>query len=300
MKNYTNLFEPLNLIYYEYDVSVNTLYIDMEQPSSYYSMELVSITNLLQNKGIKYQIDMKKNVVLTSDTSLFSSIKRFIHSIYSDMKYKNKNIYILSDKKVKYAKNLPMFEIKPLYKKIDFASYDALIFTSKNALYAINELDVEWKNKPAYAISTQTAKIVKSLKGNLRFVGKSNHGNSFAHELIPLLQGKKVLYLGAKEIVSDLIKILNENAVICDVEAIYETVCKNYREKIVLPKNATIIFSSPSTIKCFLQNSQWDESYKAVAIGETTAKRFPSYISAHVAQTTSLESCVRKALEINR
>jgi uroporphyrinogen-III synthase len=209
------------------------------------------------------------------------------------------NIYILSDKKVPHAINLPMFEIHPLHKKVDYSFYDALIFTSKNAVLSINEMDQEWKQTPAYVIAPQTAKIVESLGGNLAFVGKTGHGNSFALEIADLLKGKRVLYLAPQELVSNLLTILNEKGVFCDAEVIYETVCKKYNEKIELPKNSTVIFSSPSTIKCFFQNSQWDESYKAVAIGETTAKSFPSYITPYIAETTSLESCVNKALEIN-
>lgn len=209
------------------------------------------------------------------------------------------NIYILSDKKVAHAINLPMFEIEYIHKKIDYFNYDALIFTSKNAILAISEMDKEWKDKPAYVIATQTAKVLEELGGKLSFVGQTGQGNSFALEIVELLQGKKVLYLGASEIVSDLVEILNQNGVFCDAAVIYKTVCKKYDKKIELPKNSTIIFSSPSTIKCFFQNLQWDESYKAVAIGETTAKAFPSYVTPYIAEITSLESCVSRALEIN-
>lgn len=210
-----------------------------------------------------------------------------------------KNIYILSDKKVAHVINLPMFEIKPIHKKIDYSLYDALIFTSKNAILTVNEMGQDWKEKPAYVIAAQTAKTLEALGGKLAFVGKTGHGNSFALEIADLLMSKKVLYLAPKEVVSNLLVILREHGVLCDAEVIYETVCKKYDNKIDLPKGSTIIFSSPSTIKCFFQNTEWDESYKAVAIGETTAKAFPEYITPHIAEITSLESCVSKAIEIN-
>jgi uroporphyrinogen-III synthase len=192
-----------------------------------------------------------------------------------------------------------MFEIKYIHKKIDYSFYDALIFTSKNAILAINDMDDEWKNIPTYVIAAQTAKTLEDLGGKLSFVGKTGHGNSFALEIAELLKEKKVLYLGALEVVSNLVEILQDNGVICDVEVIYETVCKKYEKKIELPKNSIIIFSSPSTIKCFFKNIQWDKSYKAVAIGETTANYFPPNIVPFVADTTSLESCVIKAIELS-
>ena len=48
------------------------------------------------------------------------------------------NIYILSDKKVNGAKNLPVFVINYIKQNINFEKYDALIFTSKNGIYSIN------------------------------------------------------------------------------------------------------------------------------------------------------------------
>ena len=75
--------------------------------------------------------------------------------------------------------------------------------------------------------------------------------------------------------------------------------CKKYNKKVKLPKNSTIIFSSPSTIKCFFENISWDESFKAVSIGKTTSKYFPQNITPIIADTTPLDACVKKAIEIN-
>jgi len=209
------------------------------------------------------------------------------------------NIYILSDKKVAGAENLPVFTIHTIQQDIDLSKYDALIFTSKNALYSLDSMDHSWKEKPAYAIAPQTAKAVEQLKGNLVFTGKEKHGNRFALELCEKLKEQKVLYVRGREIVSDLVNILKAHAIECDELVVYETVCRKFDTEITLPKHATIIFTSPSTIKCFFENTSWDQSFKAVSIGHTTAEYFPSYITPAIADTTSLESCVKKAIEIN-
>ena len=209
------------------------------------------------------------------------------------------NIYILSDKKVEGAINFPVFEINFKISDIDFSSYDALVFTSKNALYAIDSFSQEWKDKAAFAIAPQTAKIVKDLGGKLEFTGLTNHGDKFALELVPLLKNKKVLYLRGAKVVSKLSEVLNENNIQCDEIVVYESVCKTYEEKQSLPKNSIIIFSSPSTIECFLKNSTWDESFRAISIGKTTANYFPEYIKPIISDNTSLKSCVQKALELN-
>ncbi len=210
-----------------------------------------------------------------------------------------RNIYILSEKKVEGAINFPVFEINFKISDIDFNAYDALVLTSKNALYAIDSFNENWKNIPSFVIAPQTAKIVKELGGNLEFTGVTNHGDKFALELVNILKGKKVLYLRGAKVVSKLSDILNQNDVICDEAIVYESACKIYDTQQSLPKNSIIIFSSPSTIECFLKNLSWDESFRAISIGKTTAKYFPSYINPIVSDDTSLKACVSKALELD-
>jgi len=210
-----------------------------------------------------------------------------------------KKIYILSDKKVKNTINLPMIDISYISQDIQFSEYDAIVFTSRNAIKSLDHFGEEWKEVPAFVIAPETAKTLKSLGGNVEYVGHSGHGNDFADEIKEKLYGKKVLYACGKKVVSNLFDILSKSGVFCKRVPVYETVCKHYEEKIFLPKDSVIIFSSPSTIACFFKNiSDWDESYKAVSIGKTTAQYFPNHIKPFISETTSLESCVQKALEL--
>ena len=299
MKKIKELLEPLDLIYYEYDEKSNLLILDENWSKDNIYHELIKITYMLSSNNIKFYINENKSIVMSDTDTLLNKIKRYFQSIVCNISNSRMNIYILSDKKVKWAKNLPVFEIQPIKQDIDLSNYDAIIFTSKNAIYSINDIDKTWKKKPAYVIAPQTAKIVKHLGGNLKFIGKEKHGDEFALELVEKYKGEKVLYIRGSKVVSGLINILNTNDIICDELIVYETVCKEFDRQITLPKNSTIIFSSPSTIKCFLKNISWDESFKAISIGHTTAKYFPSNIIPIIADTTSLESCVKKAIELN-
>ena len=210
-----------------------------------------------------------------------------------------KKIYILSDKKVKNTINLPMIDILYISQDINFSDYDAIVFTSRNAIKSLDSFGEDWKRIPAFVIAPETAKTLKNLGGNVQYVGHSGHGNDFAREINEQLYGKKVLYACGKKVVSNLFEILNSSGVFCERVVVYETVCKKYEEKIVLPKDSVIIFSSPSTIACFFKNiSDWDESYRAVSIGKTTAQYFPNYIKPFISETTSLESCVQRAQEL--
>jgi len=299
MKKIEELLKPLHLIYYEYNKQSNLLVLDASGSKDNIYKELIRITYTLTTKGIKFFIDKNKSIVIYKNNSLLSKIKRYYKSLFNNIKNKQMNIYILNDKKVKWAKNLPVFTIELIKQKIDLSPYDALIFTSKNAIESINSMDKSWKTKPAYVIGPQTAKIVNSLDGNLKFIGNEKYGDDFVLEIIKKFQNQKILYIRGTKIASDLVNILNANDIVCEELIVYETVCINFKQEVKLPKNSTIIFSSPSTIKYFLNNISWDESFKAISIGRTTAKYFPPYIIPTIADTTSLESCVQKAIELD-
>lgn len=300
MKNIEKLIEPLNLIYYEYEKSSNSFILDRNYSNEHIFEELIKITYLLSKHNINFFVDEKKSLILNAKDSLFLKIKRYIVSFFENIKNSSLNIYVLNDKKVKWAKNLPVIKIETIKVEFDFSKYDAIIFTSKNAIHSLNSYNKEWITKPVYAIAPQTAKVASNLGAKIKFVSKEKHGDEFAQELVPLLKNKKVLYIRGSKVVTNLVETLNSNGAICDEAIVYQTVCVEFKKRIKLPKNSVIIFSSPSTIECFLKNAQWDESYKAVSIGHTTEKYFPSYITPYVSETTSLDSCVKKAIELSR
>ena len=206
------------------------------------------------------------------------------------------NIYILSDKKVKGAINLPVFEIEFLPQKIDLKQYDAIIFTSKNGIYSIDSFNKDWKDIPSYAIAPLTAKVINEYGGNLLYTSTKSYGDDFAQELIPILKNKKCIFLRAQKVISKLDIILRDNDIDLEDIAIYKTVIKNYIDKSLQPPlGSTIIFSSPSTIDGFFTHFSWDESYKAIAIGKVTKAHLPDNIKCRVAPTPSLSGCVEFA-----
>jgi uroporphyrinogen-III synthase len=298
MEQIVTILKELNLIYYEYDITTNKLIVDKICTQDEIYQEFIKVTYTLTKNEIKFFVDENKDIVISKEDGFFSRLTQRVKNIFSGIKNSHKNIYILSDKKIKYAHNFPVITINPIIEKIDLQDYDALIFTSKNAIHTLNEINENWKKISSYVIAPQSAKYLKWCGGKLEYVGKSKYGDEFAQELIPLLKGRKVLYLGGKRVVSNLVDILKDKGIDCHQEAIYETVCKKYPNKIHLPKNSIIIFSSPSTIECFLENAYWDESFQAISIGKTTAKYFPSYIQPIVSENTSLDGCVQTALRL--
>ncbi len=79
---------------------------------------------------------------------------------------------------------------------------------------------------------------------------------------------------------------------------IYETSCVKYTKENTPEKNAIIIFTSPSTIHCFLENFEWDESYTVMVIGEATKEHVPKHTQYEVADIPQIDACIAKAKQI--
>jgi uroporphyrinogen-III synthase len=211
-----------------------------------------------------------------------------------------KKIYLLSEQKYKDVENLEIFQIEYIKSDIDLTKYDALVFTSKNGVKAINSFNQEWKKIPSFAIAQKTANDIINLGGTVEFIGNSGHGNDFAYELIDVLKdknkSKKVLYIKALKTVSNLPNILKENGIFLDELVAYKTSCK--KSDTILEDNSIFIFSSPSSVECFFKQYSWKDSYKAVVIGKTTAEFLPSNIDYKISSKTSIEECIKLAKQL--
>jgi len=202
-------------------------------------------------------------------------------------------IYLLNNLKYDGVENLDVFGIEFIQNNIDLSDYDALIFTSKNAIYAIESFNKSWRDIPSYAIAPKTAQVISSTEGKCVFTGTASHGNDFAKELIPLLKDKKALYVRAEKTISKLFELLKEKNIDIDELITYRTTCKKSNK--ILEKNSTFIFTSPSSVECFFKNYTWDKSYSAITIGKTTAKYLPKDINFKISSKTSIEECIKLA-----
>lgn len=207
-------------------------------------------------------------------------------------------IYLLSNQIYKDVENLSVIETHPLEYKVDFLEFQALVFTSKNAIKAISK-DVQiWKKIPCFCIGKPTANELFKLGISPFYVGENLIGNEFAREILPELVNKKVLYLKAKKVLSNLAGILRNSGVLLSELAVYETKCKAHKKQ-NLSQNAILIFTSPSCFDCFLEQYSWKNTYKAVCIGKVTSeylllksiKKEQIYIS----QEHNIQACIALA-----
>ena len=210
------------------------------------------------------------------------------------------SIYLLSDTFHEGVVNLPQIKVTCKEIELDLTPYDALVFSSKNGVKAIENINKNWQKIPSYAIGEPTAKTITKLNGNLVYTSDSSYGDDFAQEICPELKGKKVLFLRAKKVLSNLENILKQSGIDLKSEVVYETTCKEKKPLHVESENSVFIFTSPSTVECFFSNYKWLDTYQAVCIGDVTAKALPKNISLHVSKVQSIQSCIKIAKTLSK
>lgn len=205
-------------------------------------------------------------------------------------------IYLLSNQKYDDVENIEVFKIDYIKSDIDLSKYDALIFTSKNAILSLNSFNTDWKKIPSFAIAPKTASFIEKYGGKLAFTGLTSHGNDFAKELIELLKNKKVLYIKALKTVSNLFEILKDNSIDIDELVSYKTSCN--KSEVTLEDKSIFIFTSPSSVECFFKQYSWNDTYQAITIGKTTADYLPNNINYKISEQTSIDECVNLAKQM--
>ncbi len=207
-------------------------------------------------------------------------------------------IYLLSPLKKEGVVSLPMISFELVADKIDFSSCDTLMFTSKQAVVSANSIDERWREFPCIAIGGATKNKIEELGGKVIYHPKKFYGEALAKDIEAFFSTKKILYLRPKVISFDSKAYLEKVGIDLEEQIIYETSCVKYTKEQKPKEGAVIIFTSPSTIKCFFKNFDWDSSYMAVLIGNATKEHLPDYCKYVVADEPLIDSCVEKAMRL--
>jgi len=216
------------------------------------------------------------------------------------MGIKKPPIYLLSPTPKDEVHHLPMIEFKIIYQYIDFHKFDGLIITSKQGIMALDEISRgKWKTLPVAVIGKLTAKEVEKLGGEVIFIATEAYGDVLAYELALKFKNFKWLYPRPKVVVSKIAKNLRDFGIEVEERIIYQTNCAYYDSSLKPCKEAVLVFTSPSVVKCFFKNFSWDESWKAVALGKKTALAFPKYLKPKVSPSTSIKEAINFAKNIH-
>lgn len=184
-------------------------------------------------------------------------------------------------------------EISFLKPSIQFSQYDYLILTSKQAVKALSQYNYnDYNTKQALCISKATAQSFKEAKGDILEVG-SGYGDNLSGIISSYPKDTKWLYLRAKEVASDFAEARRDCGYCIDESIVYKSSCSLNIRTIKIIQKAILIFTSPSSVKCFLKYHKLNEDYKVIVIGKTTAKALPTDIKPIVATEPSIESCLK-------
>ena len=209
-----------------------------------------------------------------------------------------KKIYLFATSKHSDAISVKSLEVKLLKPVIDFSIYDYLIITSKQTVKALEQYQKkDFINIPALCVSTKTAASYENIDGKILDIG-NGYGDNLVKNIKEKSKDKKWLYLRAKFIASDFVQKCKDDGYDINEEILYISECASECLKVEISENATLIFTSPSSIECFLETHTITSSIKIIVIGKTTAKSLPANIEYQIAKKTSIESCIELALAL--
>ncbi len=190
--------------------------------------------------------------------------------------------------------NLSVSKIEFLKFELKLSDYDVLVATSKNVFNALKFNNIKAINLSVFAIANSCAAAAREFGFSEIYTGKNAHGDDFAREILPLLKGKKVLYLKGKDSASNFLEILQDGGVNIKAIVAYENVLNPCKMELKPPKNSILIFASPLNVKNFLNNFGWDESYQVISIGKVTAKEL-KFTEPIVSQSQDINACIALA-----
>jgi uroporphyrinogen-III synthase len=182
--------------------------------------------------------------------------------------------------------------IKLLKPKIDFEKYDYLIITSKQTSKVLAQYEkCEYIDKPALCVSTQSALSYENLGGEILSVG-GGYGDNLVSKIKGFPKTTRWLYLRAKIVASDFVKLCKDDGYNIDEVVVYESGCSSEILDVEVGEDSILIFTSPSSVNCFLKNHSFNKRHRIVVIGKTTAKTLPNGLNYTISKETTIESCI--------
>ena len=199
----------------------------------------------------------------------------------------NQRVYLFSATSHPDATHINSLDFDFIKPDINFSNYDYLVLTSKKAVDALLQYNKNnYINIPALCISKFTKEYYENFGGKVLDIG-GGIGSDLKEIIDTYPKKTKWLYLRAKEIAGDGFNT--------DEAILYESRCSDEILNFRLDSNeeCSLIFTSPSSVKCFLKNNTISIYAKVIVIGKTTAKSLPDSVEFEIAKKSSIEECIK-------
>lgn len=199
-------------------------------------------------------------------------------------------IYLFSKTPCEGVIHIPILRTEYLQPEIDMKAYDALVMTSKEAVDALEILGTDWKRLPLLCVGQKTAEYVRRHGGMVLDIG-GGYGEDLESLIIKRYARKRWLYARPKMVASSFAARLREGGVSIDDVVLYETHC-NPDVTETIAKDAVLLFTSPSTVRCFEVQYGFLPGHRVAVIGETTKAALPKGVKAQIPETPEVVALV--------
>ncbi len=204
-------------------------------------------------------------------------------------------IYLFSISSHSEAIHIDPLHITFFTPSIDFDAVDYLIITSKQAVKALQNYDKKsYIDKKALCISKASASAFEAIGGEVLEIGKG-YGDTLYEAIKGYPKERKWLYLRAETVANDFATKLNDEGYAVEEAIVYKSECSKQILTCTVEDNAILIFTSPSSVKCYLQTHNFKHTQDIIVIGKTTAKTIPQGFGYTLSDETSVQSCMEIA-----
>lgn len=205
----------------------------------------------------------------------------------------SQKIYLFSLSSHLETIHIPSLDVEYRSPKIDFSAYDYFIITSKQVMKALENYQ-DYSLIPALCVSKKSAEAYEKIGGEVLDVG-DGYGKSLIEKISSYPKDLSWLYLRAQSVASDFVAVLKARGYNIDEKIVYKSECSQAILDVDVEEDATLIFTSPSSVNCFLKTHTFSKNHKVVVIGTTTQQALPKNVNAQVCHTNSIENCVKIA-----
>ena len=210
----------------------------------------------------------------------------------------SKPIYLFSISSHPDAISVNPLNIEFFPPDIDFSQYDYFIITSKQIAKILSFYEVKKESlKPALCISKQSAKSYKTIGAEVLDVAKG-YGDTLVEYIQNYPKETKWLYLRAEVVASDFAQLCREEGYKIEEKILYRSSCSQKVGEVEIAKDAILLFTSPSSVECFLNYHTFTVEQQIVVIGKTTLKKIPKGFSVSLAKEQTIESCMQVAVAL--
>lgn len=206
-------------------------------------------------------------------------------------------VYLLSKTSYPGVIHIPVLTIRFLNPAIDLKRYKGIIFTSKQSVEAMKHYPLEWESVQFLCVSEATADHARRSGAHHVDVAQG-YGESIPELLARADSSIRWLFPRPKQVASEWAETARRKGIEIDEAIVYETACNEEVSYGPIAADGVLIFTSPSSVRCFMQRESILPTHSIIVIGKTTQAALPMGVKSLVSDETSVASAVRLALEI--